>query len=53
MSSELTTLVNVRTRTISGYRTGRTQMNDENALCATRVPGRTSAPLFTQLAAAE
>lgn len=44
-------LLDVRTQTITSYRTGRTQMNDEMALRATRVIGRATAPVFAQLAA--
>ena len=44
-------LLDVRTQTISSYRTGRTQMSDEMALRATRVLGRAPAPVFAQLAA--
>src|SRR6267142_1737721 len=44
-------LLKVRTQTISSYRTGRTQMNDEMALRASRMLGRPPAPLFAQLAA--
>lgn len=47
----LSKLLNVRTQTISSYRTGRTQMNDEMALRAARVLGRPAAPFFAQLAA--
>jgi plasmid maintenance system antidote protein VapI len=47
----LSKLLGVRTQTITNYRTGRTQMNDEMALKATRVIGRPPAPLFAQLAA--
>jgi plasmid maintenance system antidote protein VapI len=48
----LAKLLEVRTQTISSYRTGRTQMSDEMALRASRVLGRPAAPLFAQLAAA-
>ena len=44
-------LLEVRTQTITSYRTGRTQMSDEMALRAARVIGRAPAPLFAQLAA--
>ena len=44
-------LLDVRTQTITSYRTGRTQMSDEMALRATRVLGRPPAPVFAQLAA--
>jgi plasmid maintenance system antidote protein VapI len=47
----LAKLLNVRTQTISSYRTGRTQMNDAMALRAARVLGRAPAPLLAQLAA--
>lgn len=47
----LAKLLDVRTQTISSYRTGRTQMSDEMALRATRVLGRAAAPVFAQLAA--
>ena len=47
----LAKLLNVRTQTITSYRTGRTQMSDEMALRATRVLGRAAAPVFAQLAA--
>jgi len=47
----LAKLLNVRTQTISSYRTGRTQMSDEMALRAARVLGRAPAPVFAQLAA--
>jgi len=44
-------LLEVRTQTITSYRTGRTQMNDEMALRATHVIGRATAPVLAQLAA--
>jgi len=44
-------LLEVRSQTITSYRTGRTQMNDEMALRATRVLGRDPAPVLAQLAA--
>ena len=44
-------LLDVRTQTITSYRTGRTQMSDEMALRAVRVLGRAPAPVFAQLAA--
>jgi transcriptional regulator with XRE-family HTH domain len=44
-------LLDVRTQTISSYRTGRTQMSDEMALRATRILGRPAAPFFARLAA--
>lgn len=47
----LAKVLNVRTQTISSYRTGRTQMNAEMALRAARVLGRAPAPLFAMLAA--
>lgn len=47
----LAKLLEVRTQTITSYRTGRTQMSDEMALRATRVLGRAPAPVFAQLAA--
>jgi plasmid maintenance system antidote protein VapI len=47
----LARLLEVRTQTISSYRTGRTQMSDEMALRAARVLGRAPAPVFAQLAA--
>ncbi len=47
----LAKLLNVRTQTISSYRTGRTQMNDVMALRIARALGRAPAPLFAQLAA--
>ncbi len=43
-------LLEVRTQTITSYRTGRTQMSDEMALRAVRVLGRAPAPVFAQLA---
>jgi predicted transcriptional regulator len=46
----LAKLLEVRTQTITSYRTGRTQMSDEMALRATRVIGRAPAPVFAQLA---
>jgi plasmid maintenance system antidote protein VapI len=47
----LAKLLDVRTQTITSYRTGRTQMSDEMALRAARVLGRAPAPVFAQLAA--
>jgi hypothetical protein len=47
----LAKLLEVRTQTITSYRTGRTQMSDEMALRATRALGRAPAPVFAQLAA--
>jgi hypothetical protein len=43
-------LLEVRTQTITSYRTGRTQMSDEMALRVARVLGRSPAPVFAQLA---
>lgn len=43
-------LLEVRTQTITSYRTGRTQMSDEMALRAVRVLGRAPAPIFALLA---
>jgi hypothetical protein len=43
-------LLEVRTQTITSYRTGRTQMSDEMALRAARVLGRAPGPVFAQLA---